>query len=358
MSAGLVKSAKAGWLSTGMAIEFLGTSSSRPTRSRNVQCIAFHHDVSGSFLFDCGDGSLRQMLQSPFCRPARIRGIFLTHLHADHCLGLPAMALCLGQLQKSNYRHSIGDAGARYTLKASERKPCYGPRGLYRMFSELTQRHLDLKEIAPAPMTESLQDFVIHETESLRIAAVPIRHTVPCFGFVIEEKAQRKIDAEQLVTEFGLAPGPLYKELLEMRPVASPKTGALIDPRAVVKEVRGRTVVILGDTCDASSIAPFASEADLLVHESTGAEADRSDVVLNGHSTGAMAGAFARKLGVRHLVITHFAPRDHLEGVRKDDQQYALRILQEARSAAGTVMVTPAHDFLAIPIPRRTGCEP
>ena len=82
----------------------------------------------------------------------------------------------------------------------------------------------------------------------------------------------------------------------------------------------GSQVVLCGDTCDASRIAPLAMDADVLIHEATNAylpplDADKGPrgvekaTRAHGHSTPVMAGQFAKSINAKRLILNHFSPR-------------------------------------------------
>ncbi|KCV69445.1 hypothetical protein H696_03874 [Fonticula alba] len=107
--------------------------------------------------------------------------------------------------------------------------------------------------------------------------------------------------------------------------------------------------VILGDTSDPSAILPFGLDADVLIHESTGLASSERLLLSRGHSSAAMAGAFAQKLRARNLLLNHFSPRALLgdnANSKKDmslspSQQY----IQEAKKHAPSVQVFCSMDF-------------
>ena len=74
-----------------LELEFLGTSSAQATLSRNVSALALNFHT-GSFLFDCGEGTTRQLLKAK-CRLRDLEAVFITHLHGDHFYGLPGLAM-------------------------------------------------------------------------------------------------------------------------------------------------------------------------------------------------------------------------------------------------------------------------
>src|SRR6187431_2766967 len=91
-----------------LSVRFLGTSASRPTVERNVTSIAIQREGE-TLLFDCGEGTQRQMMR--YGVSFAFREIFFTHYHADHFLGVTGLLRTLG----------LQDRTAPVTL--------YGPRG-------------------------------------------------------------------------------------------------------------------------------------------------------------------------------------------------------------------------------------
>ncbi len=99
-----------------MDLVFLGTGGSAPTARRSTACLLAR--VGGDrLLFDCGEGSQRQMQRSTGL--VQVDSIFITHLHADHYLGIPGLL-------------------KTYDLNDRDRPlRIFGPPGLIELFSAL-----------------------------------------------------------------------------------------------------------------------------------------------------------------------------------------------------------------------------
>lgn len=177
----------------------------------------------------------------------------------------------------------------------------------------------------------------------------------------------------------GLPPGPAYKELKAGRDVELQDGRVIRSADVVAAPVKGRKLVLLGDTRNAVSIVPHGQGADLLVHEATVEEGD-SRAVQIGHSTPRMAGALAKMINCSRLVLTHFSaradrgcfrPEDvHVQDwspgppnlVVVDNKSGRLRpisqdpnmskLVETAARAFGSDSVAAARDFMNIHIPR------
>ena len=225
------------------------------------------------------------------------------------------------------------------------------------------------------------------------VRAAPLRHPVPCFGYVVDEPDQPgRMDVER-ATALGLPPGPLYKKLKNGEPVTT-ADGVTIRPEDVLGPTRpGRRLCLLGDTCDSVAIAELARGADVLVHESTFAAFKRDEALYKGHSTSAMAGAFARLIRARNLLLTHFSnrygasgvasgavrglddvandvdddvdddmalpetPPEDMSALAKEESTAVDGLVREAAHAKGDDRVVAASDFFAFNVQRREGMD-
>eukprot|EP00013_Stygamoeba_regulata_P004969 CAMPEP_0177637144 /NCGR_PEP_ID=MMETSP0447-20121125/4816_1 /TAXON_ID=0 /ORGANISM="Stygamoeba regulata, Strain BSH-02190019" /LENGTH=302 /DNA_ID=CAMNT_0019139055 /DNA_START=749 /DNA_END=1657 /DNA_ORIENTATION=- len=157
------------------------------------------------------------------------------------------------------------------------------------------------------PKTGGTRVYADDQIES--VYAGPLQHSVLCNGFVVTEHQSSRIDLEK-VQKAGLQPGPFLGRLkASLQPLPHPtEPGRMVHPDEVLAPiVKGRKIVILGDTANSSGIVRRAQNCDVVVHESTyvGNDIEFS----HGHSCAAQAGAFARQVKAKSLILTHFGGR-------------------------------------------------
>ncbi|DBA04802.1 TPA: hypothetical protein N0F65_004439 [Lagenidium giganteum] len=364
---------------TGMELTFLGTSAGSPSvrRSPTGVCLRL---ATQNWMFDCAEGSLRQLMKSTTRVPLTTK-FFISHLHGDHLYGLPGILCTLDN-------HNAAYVDPRTRARAPRPISVYGPIGLFSYLNsvfatsstrltnivitvyELASPEL-LRKVTPherfmhnAPVHASLRRETIHadfdgngwvwnvlDDGYVKVTAATLKHTVTSFGYVIQEHdVPGKLNVEALLAR-GLQPGPLYRALKRGENATLPN-GDIIRPSEVTgPAIRGRKVVVLGDTADSARMFDIARNCDVLVHEATLNHEMATQAVHRGHSTAKMAGFTARKVNATLLALTHFSHRfRHWTGER--DTKTTLHLVEEARRSFGRRAVIAASDFLRIPIPR------
>lgn len=298
-------------------VVFLGTAGAVPTAQRGTAATLIRRGGE-RLLIDCGEGTQRQLLRSG-AGLADLDAIFVTHLHADHFLGLPGML-------------------KTFALRGREQPlAVYGPRGLRelvrslaRVFGRLTFG-LELVELEPGQPVAG---------DGYRLEPVAADHGVPSLGFALIEPARPgRFDAAAAAAA-GVPSGPLYGELQSGRPVTLPG-GAVVSPDGLVGPARpGRRLVFSGDTRPCDALIEAAAGADLLVMEATFLDIDAERAAETGHSTALQAAGIAARAQVALLALTHLSQRS-----------MPREIAAEARSIFPATVVP--RDFDAIQLPFR-----
>jgi len=266
-------------------ITFLGTGSAIPTKRRNTSAIWLRHEGE-SFLWDCGEGTQRQLMSSKI-NFMKIDRIFITHWHADHWAGI------IGLMQTMNLE--------------GRKKPLYiyGPEA-ERFVGDL----LDLdywgpgfKVISKKVPYEGSEETIVYDSDNFYISSIPVKHTVPAVGYCIREKDVVNVDIKKANKLFGLKQGPLVGKLKTNGEVMIKGKKVTMKDVGVVK--RGVKVVYSGDTKKCENLVKLSKNADLLIHDSTFLE-NRDDRMHTGVKD---AVDTAKKAKVKSLILTHFSRR-------------------------------------------------
>lgn len=296
---------------------FIGTAGSAPTARRALPATLVRRG-GDRLLFDCGEGTQRQLLRSVGL--IDLEEVFVTHFHADHFLGLPGML-------------------KTFSLRGRETPlTVYGPTGLRALFEALRpvigRQTYDLRLVELEPNQEL-------ERDGYRVAAFAVEHRVRALGYALIEQDRAGRFDEERARELGVPPGPEYGRLQRGEPVTG--SDGIVRPEQVVGEARrGRRVVLAGDSAPCEMTRLVAQGADLLVHEATFLEEEAARAKETGHSTARGAAQLAADAGVVLLALTHVSPR-YAGGELRD----------EARAVFERTIVPRDLDRVEIPFPER-----
>ncbi|MCD6144925.1 MAG: ribonuclease Z [Methanosarcinales archaeon] len=301
-----------------LRVTFLGTGGSLPTPHRNPSAILVNRKGE-LMLFDCGEGAQQQMMRAK-TGMMKLSSIFITHLHADHILGIP------GLIQTMSF-HGRGDPLFIYAPERSFEQITYLTHIGY------TRPRFDVR------ITELSPGDVI-ERDEYDVTAIRTEHNVPSIGYALfEHQRTGRFDRERAI-ELGVPPGPLFSRLQRGESVTV--DGKTVHPEDVLGSPRpGRRIVYTGDTRPTDTVLEASRGVDLLIHDGSLAH-DLVDWARETmHSTAREAALLAKEAGVRKLVLTHISSR------------YAdpSPIVKDAGAVFDRVQV--ARDFLEIEIPYR-----
>jgi ribonuclease Z len=300
-----------------LSVAFLGTGGAVPSARRSTASVLVARGGE-RLMFDCGEGTQRQMQKSVGL--VQVDEIYLTHFHADHILGLPGLLKT----------YDLTDRDRPLTI--------YGPRGLRNLFDGLGRvigrigYRLDLVELEPGD---------VMEVEGGEIRAFEAAHSVRAHGYaLVEVERPGRFDLEA-ARRLGVPEGPAFAALQRGEAVAGRQ--GQVTPDQVVGGARpGRTVVITGDTGPSEATVAAAQGADLLVHDASFAEEEAQRAIDTGHSTVGQAAAVGRDAGVKMLALVHISSRYHVGSV-----------LEEAREVFPTAVAPRDFDLIEIPFPER-----
>lgn len=269
-----------------MKIVFLGTGGTYPSKFRNVTSVALQ--LPGEVvMFDCGEGTQRQLMYSSVSF-MKISRIFISHLHADHFLGLPGLI------------QSMSLNGREEPLNI------YGPKGT----SDNVRAMMNLGYFKSGfeVLANDLDEDVELGFSAYRVRTARADHTVPSLAYALEESPRPgKFDLKK-AKRLGIPEGPMYRKLQEGKAVEI--RGKKIEPGAVMGPTRqGRKIVYTGDTKPSKAIVKLAEGADVLIHDCTLDSTHASLASDFGHSTAEEAAKVAKAAGVGMLFLVHFSPR-------------------------------------------------
>jgi ribonuclease Z len=248
-----------------------------------------------------------------------IRRICITHFHGDHSLGLP------GILQRISLDKVPHPVTVHYPGDGQE---------FYDRLRHATS-YWDNAEIVASPVSGKSSSV---ETPAGRLTALPLRHSIPAYGYRLAEPPTRRM-VPALLAAHGIA-GPAVGELRRAGRLGDVTVEQVSAPRP------GQSFAFVMDTGLCDSVYALAENADLLVIESTFLNEDAGLAAMVGHLTAAQAASVARESRVRTLVLTHFSQR----------YPDASRFLDEAREEFDGEIVV-AEDLMRVAVPPR-GVEP
>ncbi|MCQ4313016.1 ribonuclease Z [Pseudomonas stutzeri] len=311
-----------------MDLLFLGTSSGTPTKARNVSGLALLEDSGkGWYLIDCGEGTQHQLLRTSLTLHG-LRAIFITHVHGDHCFGLPGLLASAGMARRKEPLDIIAPTAIEGWVRAT---------------LEMSQTWLPYE--LHFHSTETLKEW---RNPQVRVEATALSHRVPSWGYSFTEaRPDPRLDIDKLDRD-GIPRGPLWGRLARGFDVEHDDCTLRSEDYQLFSRAP-RRIVISGDNDRPELLREACQNAQLLVHEATYtqtiAEAGKADF---GHSTAAQVATFAQAVGVPNLVLTHFSARyqsDPDRGLSIEDIR-----TEAARFYEGTLFL--AEDFLRLSVGR------
>lgn len=245
---------------------------------------------SDYYLIDCGEGTQYRLLEQKI-RPGRLKGIFITHLHGDHYFGLFGLLTSL----------SLGNRTEDLLL--------FGPKGLSEILTEIFRQsdtrlsyYLDFQE------TDAQNTGLIYDAPSLRVSTLPLRHRIPCTGFLFREKiGERNLIKEKLLPEMSHETLRTLKGGQDVVDENGETLYAFED--FTTPPPLPHAYAYCSDTIFRPELIPYLEGVNCLYHEATFRQEELPRATKTHHSTAGQAATLAREAGVDKLLVGHLSSR-------------------------------------------------
>ena len=298
-------------------LHILGCGSALPT-TRHFPTSQIVNVRDKLFMIDCGEGAQLQFRKSHL-KFSRLNHIFISHLHGDHCFGLLGLISTLNLLGRTAELH------------------IHSPKGLETLLTPMLDffnRQMTYKVLFHELDTK--EPMLIYEDRSLTVTTIPLRHRMPCCGFLFAEKRCPNHIIREMVDFYQV---PVY-ELNRIKNGADYVTseGKTVSNNLLTRpSAPSRSYAYCSDTIYLPSIVEQIKGVDLLFHEATFANEDAPRAKETFHTTAAQAAEIARRAEVKKLLIGHFSARYEDENVLL---QEASAIFPDTQLAKETLCVS------------------
>ncbi|GBU07425.1 ribonuclease Z [Bacteroidales bacterium] len=270
-------------------VNILGCGSALPTSKRftTSQVVNLREKL---FMVDCCEGA-QILLRSSRLKFSRLNHIFLSHLHGDHCFGIPGLISSLGMLGRTGDLVIHGQADAQKIFKP-----------LLDYFCKELPFTVRFNTINPS------QSEVIFEDRSLRVHSIPLKHRVPTCGFLFEELPSKGHLIGDMI-KFYKIPIRQLEQIKDGADFITEHGELIANSRLTTAASAARKYAFCSDTAYSEKIIPYIQGIDLLYHEATFRDADAARAKQTQHSTASQAAKIASMAQVKQLMIGHFSAR-------------------------------------------------
>jgi len=303
-------------------LTILGSSSAVPTSKRNLTAHVLNvHERF--FLIDCGEGTQIQLRRNKI-RFGKINHIFISHLHGDHIFGLFGLISTFNLLNRDKNLHIYAHSELENILK---RHIEYFERNLS---FEIIYHHINPK------LNET-----IFEDSKLTVETIPLKHRIPCCGFLFKEKPHLKNIKKNFIEKYAIPIAQIQK-IKEGDDFVTESGKIIPNAEITLPQFKQRSYAYCTDTAYYEKIIPIINNVDLLFHESTYANNLKKQAKETFHSTAEQAATIAKKANAGKLLIGHFSAR------YKDIAD----LINEARSVFENTIAAEDGEKYEIPLTR------
>jgi ribonuclease Z len=280
-------------------IHILGCGSALPT-TRHMATSQIVNLRDKLYMIDCGEGTQVQMRHMRI-KFNRLNHIFISHLHGDHCFGLPGLISTLGMLGRTGDLFIHAPKGIEDYLQP-----------ILNLFNKGLPFRVQLNQI------DASKHALIMEDRSIEVYSIPLNHRTPTCGFLFAEK-QKEAHLIREIIDFYQVPIHFLHRIKQGDDYTAPNGEVIPNNRLTRPAEPAKRYAYCSDTTYFPTIIPIISNVDLLYHEATFAEADRNRAKETYHSTATQAAEIAKRAKAKRLVIGHFSARYEDDNILKKE---------------------------------------
>ena len=291
-------------------VNILGCGSALPT-TKHFLSSQVVNSRDKLFMIDCGEGSQLQF-RAMKLHFQKLNRIFISHLHGDHCFGLPGLISTLGLLGRTADLHIHVHPDA---------EKIFEPFLLY--FTNLLSYKVCFHPFNPE------KNELIFEDKSLKVTTIPLKHRISCAGFLFEEKPKSPHIIREMI-DFYHVPINQIRAIKEGSSFITDEGKTIPNSVFTRPPEPPRKYAYCSDTAYYEKIIPIIENVNVLYHEATFSEVDLARAQETFHSSATQAASIAKAANVGQLVIGHFSARYPDEQILLNE---ALRIFPKTRLA-------------------------
>lgn len=273
----------------GLRLHILGCHSATP--KANAQPSAQLLELDGQmFLIDCGEGTQVALRQNKI-KFARIKHIFISHLHGDHYFGLFGLIATFNLLGRTEPLNIYGPKGLKeivlMSLKLGESWTKFPLR-----FHELSQK----------------ESVIIYEDQGVSVRTLPLDHRIYTNGFLFEQKPKMRTLMPKAAQHLKVSSA--YFNKAKQGHWVQDEAGNPVDFRAITKDPPPIiSYAYCSDTAFYPPLANLIQEVTLIYHESTFLSQHENLCEATKHSTATQAATMAQAARAKFLLLGHYSGR-------------------------------------------------
>ena len=270
-------------------LSILGCGSALPTH-KNFPSAQMLEIRDKQYLIDCGEGTQIRMRQMGL-KTNRLGHVFISHLHGDHCFGLIGLISSFGMLKRTAELHIHAQADLEKILRP-----------------QLDYFCADLAFNVIFHIINPRKHELIYEDRSVSVFSIPLKHRVPCCGFLFEEKPRDRHIIREMIDFYNIPTWRIPK-IKQGEDFVTEDGEIILNAQLTTASDTPKRFAYCSDTAYSEKIIPIIEGVDCLYHEATFMEDEAIRSKQTEHSTARQAAEIAKKANVKKLIIGHYSAR-------------------------------------------------